>query len=138
MVDRPGTIAPEIAQTYGRSLHTVTKEWMQDADWPSTIGQRGKHHEFDRKAVAAWVAEHVRADLTLPIHVGDPEGLLTRKEIAQESGLSASTVRSDLSKGRLTPKDGHERDDAGNPLWKRGEIAKQLAGRRRRRTPKQA
>lgn len=135
MVDRPGVIAPEIAQTYGRSIHTVTKEWMQHPDWPKNVGRRGQHLEFDKALVSAWVAEHVRADLTLPIHTGDPERLLTLQEIAEESGLSDATIRSDLSRGRLVPKDGDERDVTGRPLWKRGAIAAQLA-KRRRRAPK--
>jgi DNA-binding CsgD family transcriptional regulator len=135
MVTRPGLIAPEIAETYGRSIHTVTKEWMQAPDWPASRGRRGQHLEFERKAIAAWVKKHVQADLTLPIHRRDPQGLITRAEIAEETGLSPNTVRADLSKGRLTPKEGHEQDVAGTPLWRRGEIAKQVAGRRRRKPP---
>lgn len=129
MVDRPGITTREIAQTYGRSLHTVTKEWVRHADWPAPVGKRGRFNEYPADAVAAWVAEHADRDTTPPIFTGDPDRLLTVAEIADESGLSEGTVRADLSRGRLTPKGGDvERD--GVKLWRRGTIADQLRGRR--------
>lgn len=131
MVSRQGVIAPEIARAYTRSIHTVTKEWMQHPDWPESTGRRGHHLEFDKAQVSAWVSEHVRADLSPPIHHRDPDGLLTMREIAEESDLSYNTVRSDFSRGRLGPKGGSDTDMAGTPLWRRGSIARQLAERRR-------
>lgn len=136
MVTRHRMIAPEIAAEYQVSLHTVTKNWMQDPTWPGATGRREKYLEFDRGKVAEWVAQNVLADTTKPIHQRDPQELITRAEIAEESGLSIHTITTDLSRGRLVPRRGHTTDDYGNPLWRRGEIAAQLAARHRRRSRK--
>lgn len=130
MVDRPGLTVPEIARTYGRSPHTVRKEWTHKEGFPSPTGRRGRYLEYDRTAVHTWVEANIKPDTTLPIHTGPPEELLTQAEIAKESGLSPSTIRADLSRGRLTPKHGDTQRD-GIPLWNRGSVARQLAHRRR-------
>lgn len=130
MVDRPGLTVPEIARTYERSPHTVSKEWTQTPGFPSPTGRRGRYLEYDRTEVRTWVEANIKPDTTLPIHTGPPEGLLTQAEIAKESELSPSTIRADLSRGRLTPKNGDLQKD-GVPLWHRGTIARQLAQRRR-------
>ncbi|GAB3709035.1 hypothetical protein GCM10027590_31260 [Nocardiopsis nanhaiensis] len=129
MVDRPGVTVPEIARRYGRSPHTVSKEWTRAKGFPSPTGRRGRYLEYDHTAVHTWVQANLKADTTLPIHTGPPEELLTKAEIAAESGLSPSTIRSDLSRGRLTPKHGDTQKD-GVPLWRRGIISRQLSQRR--------
>lgn len=129
MVVPNNIISPQIAEIYGRSLDTVTKDWMQDAQWPQPNGKMGRFLLFDRKEVDNWVRRHRTVDTSTPIHTGDPEGWLTAREIAEETGKSVSTIRADFSRGRLAPKEG-EKIEQGVKLWRRGAIAQQLASRR--------
>lgn len=128
MVADNGITAPEIARAYDRSLHTVTKKWMQADDWPSSISRLGNLHLFDRAEVAAWVKKNRAADTDAPIRAGDPDQWLTAAEIAAETGRSPSTIRADFSRGRLGPKEG-ETVREGVKLWRRGTIRAQLDAR---------
>lgn len=134
-----GLTAPEIAQKYGVTVHAITKDWV--VEWrktpgaPRPIGKRGRYNEYDPGEVEKWVRQNRSRPQGGPIYTRDPEGLLTAAEIAEEAGLSENTVRSDLSRGRLTPKEGDVVKD-GTKLWRRGSIAAQLRRRRSRRAPK--
>ena len=124
MVRRPGLIAPEIAERYGAALSTVQRQWKVHPEWPPATGRRGRWSEYDAVAVDAAVRRlFARLELTTE---GDPDDELTVAEIAAYTGLSESTIRSDVSRGRLPQ--GIERD--GVKLWKRRTIDTAMAGRR--------
>ncbi|GLY81812.1 sigma factor-like helix-turn-helix DNA-binding protein [Actinoallomurus iriomotensis] len=126
MVRRPGIIAPEIAERFGAPLSTVQRQWKVHPQWPAPIGKRGRWAEYDAAAVEEAVRRLFRrAPLA---EQGDPEDELTVADIAAYTGLSESTVRSDISRGRL-PRHDDERD--GVKLWKRKTIDAAMTGRRR-------
>nr|WTA71267.1 hypothetical protein OHB51_35320 [Micromonospora sp. NBC_00855] len=117
--------APEIAAKYGRTLSTVQRQWMVREEFPAPIGKRGRWNAYDPAAVDEAVRAHfVRA--VAP--VGDPDDLLTQVEIAEVTGLSASTIRADISRGRIGKPDD---ENEGVKRWKRSTIAAAMAGRRR-------
>ena len=125
MVRRPGLIAPEIAERYGAALSTVQRQWKVHPEWPPAIGKRGRWSEYDAAAVDATVRRlFARQELTTE---GDPEDELTVADIAAYTGLNESTIRSDVSRGRL-PQADVERD--GVKLWKRQTIDTAMTGRR--------
>jgi hypothetical protein len=126
MVRRPGIIAPEIAERYGAPLATVQRAWKVHPEWPAPIGKRGRWAEYDADAVDEAVRRLFRR---APLAgQGHPEDELTVADIAAYTGLSESTVRSDISRGRLPRRD-VERD--GVKLWKRKTIDAAMTGRRR-------
>jgi len=97
MVDHPGLTTPEIAERYGRSLHTVTKLWRRAPDWPPPIGRRGKHYEYDPAAVDTWITEHIGRE---PVEL-EPTRLYTARELETAGvGITANTIRADQSRGR--------------------------------------
>jgi hypothetical protein len=89
-------ITPEIAELYGRSTHTVTKAWAAHPEWPAPVGKRGRYNEYDAEQVAAFVRAHAAR------HADDlePDRLYTAQQIGDAAGISAGTIRADVSKGR--------------------------------------
>ncbi|MFF6985619.1 hypothetical protein [Streptomyces sp. NPDC010273] len=133
MVDRPGMIAPEIAETYGVGIYTVTKTWMQHPAWPAPAGKRGRYKEYDRQAIADFVRDHIeRQAVTL-----EPKRLYTAQDLeAAGVGIKASTIRADLARGRWP-----EPDDTADGVnrWRGATATTALAGRRSyRRAPKES
>ncbi|WP_378735493.1 hypothetical protein [Nocardia brasiliensis] len=126
--DAQRLIAPEIAERYDRALNTVQKDWMTRGEWPPVVGKRGRWNEYDAAAVEAAVHAHFVREQ--PAGEGSPEDLLTVAQIAEFAKVSASSVRSDLSRGRLAL---GEPDDTtgGVKRWRRAKVAQAYAGRRR-------
>lgn len=129
MVQPERLILPEVAARYGRPLSSVRTEWVPDPAWPAPAGKRGRWKEYDAAAVAAAVdAITARPQLA----AGDPDEMLTVAQAADYSGLAASTIRSDLSRGRWPRPD----DEAhGVRRWKRSTVAAAVDGRRNYRRP---
>ncbi|MET7679378.1 hypothetical protein [Streptomyces sp. NPDC005423] len=131
MVDRPGMIAPEIAETYGVSIHTVTKSWAQHPAWPAPAGKRGRYKEYEAANVADFIRDHVeRQAVTL-----EPERLYTAQDLeAAGVGVKAGTIRADLARGRWP-----EPDDTDNGVnrWYGATVTRALDRRRgyRRASP---
>lgn len=133
MVDRPGMIAPEIADHYGVSIHTVTKTWPQHEAWPDPVGKRGRYKEYDRQAIADFVRDHIeRQAVTL-----EPQRLYTASQLEDAGiGITAGTVRADLTRGRWPEPDDTEH---GVNKWKGSTVMAVMAGRRNyHRAPKES
>ncbi|MFI9824437.1 hypothetical protein ACIHFC_28895 [Streptomyces sp. NPDC052013] len=97
MVDRPGLIAPEIAEQYGVSVHTVTKTWARHPEWPAAAGKRGRYNEYDRQAIADFVRDHIARE-TVDL---EPRRLYTAQQLEDAGiGIKAGTIRADLTRGR--------------------------------------
>ena len=128
MIEPPGMIVPEIAAAYGRSPNTVSKIWTQHPDWPAPAGRRGRYKEYDREAVAAWVHQHAErqaADL-------EPDRLYTAQQLEEAgAGITAGTIRSDLSRGRWPAPDDQEH---GVKRWLGSTATAALQNRRPYRT----
>ncbi|MER7930503.1 hypothetical protein ABTY96_46595 [Streptomyces sp. NPDC096057] len=133
MVDRPGMIAPEIAEAYEVSIHTVTKTWAQHDSWPAPAGKRGRFKEYDRQAIADFVRDHVAR----PAVDLEPERLYTAQQLEDAGiGITAGTIRADLARGRWP-----EPDDTADGVnrWAGATATTAISGRRGyRRTPKES
>lgn len=124
MVEPTRLITPEIADRYGRSLHTVTKVWVQHPAWPQPVDKRGRYKEYDAAAVATFVRDHIdRASVDL-----EPDRLYTAQQLEDAgAGVTAGTIRSDLSRDRWPRPD----DTAdGVNRWYGHTATTALAGRR--------
>lgn len=132
MVPGKGLIAPEIAERYGRATSTVQRIWTQHPEWPRPIGKRGRWNEYDPDAVDRVVRRTFLRDRPRPS--GTPDDLLDINAIAEYTGLSASTIRADISRGRWRAP-----DDTANGVkrWRRSTVDEIMAERRRyqRRRP---
>ncbi|MEU7044951.1 hypothetical protein AB0A77_28385 [Streptomyces varsoviensis] len=98
----------EIAARTGRPIETVRSTWARRADWPAATGKRGRWLEYDRAEVDQWLADHI----TRPAPVANLEAdrLYTSQQLeAAGIGISAGTIRADLSRGRW-PKPDDEAD----------------------------
>lgn len=126
MVAQPERLtAPEIAERYGRALSTIQTNWTQRDEWPAPVGRRGKWKEYDAAEVAAVVKRlYGREGNT---GKGKPGDLLTVAEIADYTGLAASTVRADVSRGRIGAADD---ESTGVKKWRRDTIDAAMATRR--------
>ncbi|MEU5111694.1 hypothetical protein AB0G64_09360 [Streptomyces longwoodensis] len=124
MVDRPTLTHPEIAETYGVSLHTVTKTWAQNPAWPAPVGKRGRRNAYAPDDVAAFHRKHVQR----PGPHLEPQRLYTARELeAAGVGITATTIRADRSRGRWP-----EPDDTSDGVnrWRGSTAAQALEGRR--------
>ncbi|MET8475408.1 hypothetical protein ABZY90_19670 [Streptomyces sp. NPDC006422] len=116
-------IAPEIAERYGRSLHTVTKSWAQHPAWPTPVGTRGRHSTYAAADIAAFVRDHI--DRTTPEL--EPRRLYTAREIEEATGITAATIRADRSRGRWPAPD----DTSGRAhRWYGQTVTEAVEGRR--------
>lgn len=123
MVEPERLITPEIAERYGRSEHTVTKQWMRRKDWPPAVGKRGRYKEYDAAAVAAWVRENVERTVQL-----EPTRLYTAQQLeAAGIGITAGTIRADRSRGRWPSPDDTEH---GVSRWLGATAERAMTGRR--------
>ncbi|MEU0871637.1 helix-turn-helix transcriptional regulator [Nocardia brasiliensis] len=121
-----GVTAPEIAAKYGRELSTVQRQWKVADWWPEAIGKRGKWSLYDEAAVD----EAIEKQFGRPQSAGGPEDLLTVAEIAAHTGLSPSTIRSDISRGRIPEADPNDADAGGVKRWRRRVVDEAMSGRR--------
>ncbi|MGW0578314.1 helix-turn-helix transcriptional regulator [Streptomyces sp. NPDC002920] len=96
MVDPQQLTAPQIAERYQRALNTVTTDWIQRPEFPDAVGRQGQHKTYDADAVAAFVRDHIHR----PTVELEPARLYTARDIEAVTGITASTIRADKSKGR--------------------------------------
>ncbi|EST24370.1 hypothetical protein [Streptomyces roseochromogenus] len=124
MVDRPRLIAPEIAEQYGVSIHTVTKTWAQHPAWPDHVDKRGRYKEYAARDIADFVRDHVeRQAVTL-----EPRRLYTAQQLEDAGiGIKAGTIRADLTRGRWPKPDDTE---GGANRWFGATATQALATRR--------
>ncbi|MEV5368990.1 hypothetical protein [Streptomyces albogriseolus] len=124
MVEPRRLITPEIAAEYDVSPHTVTKSWSQHTAWPAPVGKRGRYKEYDAQDVAAFVRDHVHRQAPAL----EPRRLYTAQDLeAAGIGITAGTIRADLSRGRWP-----EPDDTtgGVNRWTGTTVTATLANRR--------
>ncbi|MBK3572610.1 hypothetical protein JHN63_01975 [Streptomyces sp. MBT65] len=133
MVNRPGMIAPEIAEAYGVGIHTVTKTWAQHEAWPAPAGKRGRYKEYSAADVDTFVREHIQR----PTVALEPERLYTAQQLEEAGiGITAGTIRADLTRGRWPEPDA---DEHGVNQWKGGTVTAVMTTRRSyRRAPKES
>lgn len=125
MVTLRGIIAPEIAERYGRAVHTVTQTWRKHPDWPAPIGKRGRWAEYDADQVDEVVRRlFIREP---PASEGGPDDLLTINEIVDYTGLARGTIDADISRGRWRDPDDTEH---GVKRWKRSTVDAIMKSRR--------
>lgn len=118
-----GETLREIATRYGRAYNTLSAQWSRHEAWPAPVGRRGHAYVYNSAEVDAVVQEHfVREDTAL-----QPRRLYTAREIAELAGISAATIRADVSKGRWPAP-----DDTEGPAnrWTGATITAALKGRR--------
>ncbi|MBC9730690.1 hypothetical protein [Streptomyces sp. TRM68367] len=124
MVDAPRLISPEIAETYGVSLSTVTKTWMQHPEWPGSTGKRGRFKEYDAAAVDKFVQDHA-ARPTVDL---EPERLYTAQELEEaDIGVTAGTIRADRSRDRWPEPDNTAH---GVNRWRGSTVTQTMSKRR--------
>lgn len=122
----------EIAEKYQRSVSTIKQTWAKHPDWPIPTGKRGRSLTFDGDRVHALA---VAVFLPPPPPDGDPDELLTLSEIADRTGTPLPTIegyahrKADTEHKHWPPRAGHRN---GTSLWRWGEVAAHLAGRRRK------
>ncbi|MEV4174001.1 hypothetical protein [Nonomuraea sp. NPDC049709] len=132
MVEQHGITTAEIAERYGRALRTVQDVWRKHPDWPAPTGKRGRWAEYDAQAVDELVRRAFLRDP--PSAEGRPDDLLTIAQIVEYTGLTRSTIDSDISRGRIPPPDDTEH---GVKRWRRSTVDTAMSQRRgyRRSTP---
>lgn len=121
-----GVTAADIAERYRRSESRVRSYWIPHPDWRDRVRVLGRTENGAPLYHAGDVHELLRdwvwlppADPNIP-----PERLLTLREVAEYTGISYGTVRSDESKGKLGPPDDvregvrrWRRDTIDNAYW---------------------
>ena len=125
MVNQRGITTSEIAARYGRALRTVQDVWTKHPDWPAPTGKRGRWKEYDAQAVDELVRATYLRDPTPD--EGRPDDLLTIADIVEYTGLSRSTIDTDISRRRIPAADDTE---GGVRRWKRSTIDAVLSKRR--------
>lgn len=123
----PGETLAEIAERHHRPYSTVRNRWRTHPDWPTPSGKDGRHLLFDPAAVDAWVLAHT----TRPPVDLEPTRLYTAEEIATAAGLTAATIRADLSRNRWPAPDDTTH---GVNRWKGATATETLGRRKPRRT----
>ncbi|MFJ1858756.1 hypothetical protein ACIOHA_15775 [Streptomyces anulatus] len=116
-----GETLREIADRYGRSHATIANVWSQHPDWPAHVGKRGRAYVYDPAKVDKVVEEHFMRPLPF-----EPRRLYTARQIAELTGITAGTIRADVSKGRWPAP-----DDTEGPAnrWRGATVTAALAGR---------
>ncbi|MEI5520677.1 hypothetical protein WB388_08685 [Streptomyces brasiliscabiei] len=122
----PETVA-DIAERTGRPLSTVRNTWARHPDWPAHVGRRGRWVAYDPDDIDQWLAANVdRQAVTL-----EPARLYTARELeASGIGITAATIRADLSRGRWPAPDNTE---GGTNRWTGATASAAIEGRRRYR-----
>lgn len=125
MVDNQpeGETLREIAARLGRAYDTLRTQWSRHPAWPAPLGKRGRSYVYDPAAVDAVIAEHFAREAT----TFEPGRLYTAREIADLAGLSPTTIRVDLAKGRWPAPD--DTTQMAN-RWTGATVTTALAGRR--------
>ncbi|WP_411090809.1 hypothetical protein [Streptomyces sp. 049-1] len=136
---RPPETVADIAARTGRPPTTVSKTWTRHPAWPSPLEQlRGRWRLYDPDAVDTFIRDHIdRQAVAL-----EPRRLYTARELEDAGvGITASTIRADLSRSRKGgPRRWPEPDDTqdGANRWYGSTVTQALADRRGyRRSPQQ-
>ncbi|MER8233486.1 hypothetical protein [Streptomyces sp. NPDC094049] len=120
-----GETLSEIAARYGRAETTVRNQWTTHPDWPDPLGRgggQGRPNVYDSTEVDAVVAEH----FLRPVVELEASRLYSAAEIEAATGISAGTIRADVSKGRFPQAD----DKRGAAkVWRGATVTEALAGR---------
>ncbi|MFD8687835.1 hypothetical protein [Streptomyces sp. NPDC059651] len=126
MVDTPptdGETLREIAARHNRAYDTLRAQWSRHPAWPAPIGKRGRSYIYDPAAVDTAIAEHfTRGTATF-----ESGRLYTAREISELTGISAATIRADVSRNRWPAPD--DTSQMAN-RWTGTTITTALAGRR--------
>lgn len=98
MVEPPaeGETLREIAARHGRAYNTLRNQWSRHPDWPDPVGKRGRSYVYDPAAVDRVIAEHFER----PAAELEPRRLYTAREIEALTGVTAATIRADVTRGR--------------------------------------
>ncbi len=115
-------ILPEIAERHQRP-ESVIRWWRWRYDWPQPAGKRGRWDDYD----PAEVDRAVTVILALAGSDGDPAELLDITAAAREAGITAGTIRADISRGRWPQPDDYRH---GSRRWKRSTVREEMASRR--------
>ncbi|MFZ3569434.1 helix-turn-helix transcriptional regulator [Streptomyces sp. BH034] len=91
-----GETLAQIADRYGRAYNTIRNKWARHDAWPAPIDKRGRHNVYDPAAVDQAVRKH----FIRPAAELQPRRLYTAREIEETTGVTAATIRADVSKGR--------------------------------------
>ncbi|MGW4733872.1 hypothetical protein ACWEQC_32700 [Streptomyces shenzhenensis] len=124
---RPPETVDDIAARLGRPLSTVKTTWRRHPEWPKPLPEkRGRRALYDPAAIDQFVRDHIeRAPTTL-----EPRRLYTARELeAAGIGITAGTIRADLTRGRWPQPDPEGSADGVN-RWYGDTAARALAGRR--------
>ena len=102
-----GETLREIAARHGRAYNTLRNQWSRHPDWPDPLHEkRGRSYVYDPAAVDRVIAKHFgRQAAGL-----EPRRLYTAREIEALTGVTAATIRADVTRGRWpAPDDTSER-----------------------------
>ncbi|MCX4575627.1 hypothetical protein OHB41_21025 [Streptomyces sp. NBC_01571] len=125
-----GETLREIADRHGRAYNTLRNQWSRHEAWPDPLPEkRGRSLVYDPAAVDRVIAEH----FARPATELEPRRLYTAKEIEALTGVTAATIRADVSKDRWPAPD----DTSGRAHRWYGETVTTALTRRRgyRRSP---
>jgi predicted DNA-binding transcriptional regulator AlpA len=119
-----GETLKEIAARYGRAYDTLRNQWSRHPAWPAPLpDKRGRSYVYDPAAVDQAVAEH----FARPAAELEDRRLYTAKEIEALTGVTAATIRADVSKNRWPAADD---TSARAHRWYGATITQALEGRR--------
>ena len=102
-----GETLREIAARHGRAYNTLRNQWSLHPDWPDPLPEkRVRSYVYDPAAVDRVIAKHFgRQAAGL-----EPRRLYTAREIEALTGVTAATIRADVTRGRWpAPDDTSER-----------------------------
>jgi predicted DNA-binding transcriptional regulator AlpA len=99
MVEPPaeGETLREIAARHGRAYNTLRNQWSRHPDWPDPLPEkRGRSYVYDPAAVDRVIARHFGREAAEL----EPRRLYTAREIENLTGVTAGTIRADVTRGR--------------------------------------
>lgn len=114
----------EIADAHHQTMSTV-RRWTFSPEWPKPAATRGSAFLYLKTEVADVVRLYTEREM--PLATGPLDELLDIIRAAAEAGISASTLRADMNRGRWPAPD----DEAhGVKRWKRQTVLETMAARR--------
>jgi predicted DNA-binding transcriptional regulator AlpA len=92
-----GETLREIATRHGRAYNTLRNQWSRHPDWPDPLPKkRGRSYVYDPAAVDRVIAQHFGREAAEL----EPHRLYTAREIETLTGVTAATIRADVTRGR--------------------------------------
>ncbi|KJK40239.1 hypothetical protein UK15_07765 [Streptomyces variegatus] len=92
-----GETLREIAARHGRAYNTLRNQWSRHPDWPDPLPEkRGRSYVYDPAAVDRVIAQHFAREAAKL----EPRRLYTAREIEALTGVTAATIRADVTRGR--------------------------------------